>query len=379
MSTSTSPITPEVLEWGLHQDGRSASAVASALGVAPAEFDRWLTGDARPTVGQVSDLARLLSRPRAFFFLPSPPASGAVPDGFRHPPGSGHKTVSPEVLQKARRAKRVQLAVASTVADEERPAVPLATLDEPPAAAAARAREWLEVPEGITWRGGDYDALRWWKAALETSGVLVFDLQLGRGSVRGFAAWDERAPMIVLNGSGVSPAARVYTIGHELAHLLLRDATACIDPPGAALSVDTKAEQWCERFAAALLMPVRAVRSLMAEHQIEAGDASIATVKTMMTTFRVSARAAAVRLIDLGFAESSLYPAVLKVFQVKKSPAPSTAKNPPRPQLRIRQYGRGTISRVFGALPVDDALSVLRITVEDARALADEVPGVPAL
>ncbi|WGY03733.1 ImmA/IrrE family metallo-endopeptidase [Nocardioides sp. QY071] len=376
MVAKTSPITPSVLEWGLHQDGRSSSAVASAMGVDRAEFDRWLSGDARPTTGQVSDLARLLSRPRAFFFLPAPPSNGAVPDAFRHPPGSGHLTVAPEVLKEARRAKRVQLAIAATV--DSSPNVPRAAVDERPSVAAARAREWVGIPTSATWRD-DYEALRWWKAALEAVGVLVFELQLGKDSVRGFAGWDERAPMIVINSSGVTPAARIYTIGHELAHLLLREATACIEPPGTALSVDTRTETWCERFAAAFLMPAPSVRSLMRDLRVDRGGATLATVKTMMTTFRVSARAAAARLADLGFADAGLYPAVLKVFQVKSGASTRTPRNPPRHRMRLRQYGENTVTRVFNSLPPDDALSVLRLTVDDARAMADEVPGVPAL
>ena len=378
MSAKTSPISPALLEWGLHEDGRSAAAVASALGVERAVFDGWIQGTAQPTPGQVTELAEALSRPRAFFFLAHPPPTGAVPDGFRHPPGGGESTVSPATLRHARRAKRVQLAIAATVTDDQRPQVPTASRERSPAQAAAAVRTWLGVPDSVGW-SDDYEALRWWKAILETAGVLVFDLQLGGGAVRGFAGWDDRAPMIVLNNSSVSAAARIFTIGHELAHLVLREATACLEPTGSRLVIDNRTERWCEAFAAALLMPAGQVHALMRENSVDRGDATIATVKTMMATFRVSARAAAIRLDDLGYAGEGLYAAVLKVFKVGKGAASSTPKSPRRHVLRVRQYGAGTVARVLNTLPPTDALSVLRMTVEDVRALADEVDGVPVL
>jgi hypothetical protein len=43
------------------------------------------------------------------------------------------------------------------------------------------------------------------------------------------AAGDDRAPLIVANSSRVSPAARSFTLVHELAHLYLRQDAACIE------------------------------------------------------------------------------------------------------------------------------------------------------
>src|SRR5680860_478222 len=122
----TSPITPAVLTWALAEDGRSRDELAKTLKVDRPELDAWAVGDQTPTVGQVSDLANALHRARAFFFLPGAPTRGAMPDGFRHPPGATHD-VSSKVLLHARRAKRVQQAVATTVTDDEWPDVPRAT------------------------------------------------------------------------------------------------------------------------------------------------------------------------------------------------------------------------------------------------------------
>lgn len=376
MATTTSPITPSVLAWSLAQDGRTRGDIADALKPEPPELDAWVAGAALPRVGQVSDLARVLHRPRVLFFLPEPPTGNAVPHGFRHPPGSRAESVSPSVLLEARRAKRVQQAVASTVSDAERPSVPRASAQSDPTAAADAVRQWLGLGEPVRWRD-DYAALRWWRTALQAAGVLVFELALGKDELRGFAGWDDRAPMIVVNQSGVSAAARIFTIGHELAHLLLREETACLEPSGASLSINTRTERWCERFAAALVMPASSVRDLMEKDEVGLGEASVDTVKAVMLRYRVSARAAAIRLGDLGYAESGLYAAVLAIFRPGKKSA-GTPPSPPRHKARVRQYGAPTVATVLGLLPPNDALSVLRLDVDDVRKMADEVPGVPS-
>ncbi|QIG42037.1 ImmA/IrrE family metallo-endopeptidase [Nocardioides anomalus] len=264
------------------------------------------------------------------------------------------------------------------MADDERPDVPSVTrAHTSPESAARQARAWLEVPDGIQF-DGEYEALRGWRALLETAGILVFELQLGEDAVRGFAGWDDRAPMIVMNQSRVQPPVRLFTIGHELGHLMLREATACLEPSGAQLFVDTRTERWCEEFAAALLMPAAEVRGLMRAEHIGPGDAGIDQVKLIAHRFGVSNRAAALRLIDLDFARDGLYGAVLGIFKpaVRTS---GTPHNPPTHRMRVRQYGVGAVTNLLQSLPVSDALSVLRLTVDDVRKMADEVPGVPAL
>jgi hypothetical protein len=184
--------------------------------------------------------------------------------------------------------------------------------------------------------------------------------------------------LIVANLSGVSAAARSFTFAQELGHLVTRNDSACIEP------VDEPApaavERWCERFGAALLMPRVPVLALCRERGIAGGAADLDDVRAVMRQFRVSARAAALRLIDLGLATASLYGDVARVFVPKPPPSKGTPiASPPRAVARVRQFGPDTIRTVLSALPPRDALSVLAVTVDDVRKLANEVPGVPSI
>jgi Zn-dependent peptidase ImmA (M78 family) len=380
MATQTSPVKPDVLRWAVDEDGRPADALADALKVDPALLESWLRGDSAPTRGQVSDLARVLQRPRALFFLPRPPAAATLPPSFRRPPGDDEREVSATARRKVRQARRVQHAMAWARREDPPIDLPLASLDDDPEQSAARARDWLGITDAEQTRWSDeYVALRAWREALEDRGVLVFVLEIGRDDVRGFSAWDDHAPLIVANLSGVSAAARSFTLGHELGHLATRKDSACIEPVEEAIS-DTTVERWCERFGAALLMPRPALLDLAGERSIRRGTADLDDVRALMRRFRVSARAAALRLIDLGFATPKLYGEVARVFVPKPPPPKGTPiARPPRAVARVREYGPETVRTVLEALPPRDALSILRVTVDDVRRISSEVPGVASL
>ena len=380
MAAVASPVSPAVLAWVINEDGRQLLEVAEALKVDVDLLEGWLAGDSSPTRGQVSDLARVLRRPRAMFFLPRPPDDASLPSSFRHPPGVA-RTVSAKVRSVVRQSRHVQQAVAWARRDEEpvdMPSVSMSATD--PAEAAAVARAWLGVSNQaqLSW-SDDRAALSGWRAALEARGVLVFTIQIGKDEVRGFSAWDDRAPLVAANTSGVTPAARSYTLAHELGHLVCRRDATCLDPDaddGVLGAADV--ERWCERFAAAFLMPADLIQGIAAKRGIGPDSAGIEDVKQVMRRCRVSARAAAARLIDLGLAPRSLYPVVLRTF-VPKANDKGTPTSPPRPVARLRTYGPRTINTLFHALPTRDAMNVLRVNVEDARKLADEVPGLRVL
>lgn len=256
--------------------------------------------------------------------------------------------------------------------------VPRHALPTNAAQAGAAVRTWLDISddEQASWRD-DRAALRSWRSALEDRGVLVFIVELGRDEVRGFSAWDDRAPLIVANLSGVTPAARSFTIAHELGHLVAREDATCIEPHSEE-TLEVNLERWCERFGAALLMPEAAVHRFVTQHRVMAAAADLDTVKAAIRAFRVSARAAALRLIDLGYAKQTLYRDVLRVFVPASSPRPTESfARPSRAVARVREYGPRTIETILRELPPRDALATLRLTVGDVRRIANEAPGVP--
>lgn len=378
MAATPSPVTASVLSWAVDEDGRDLRTLSEALDVDLDTLDSWVAGEAKPTSGQVTTMAKILKRPRALFFLPRPPASATLPASFRHPPGD-ERVVTAEARRKVRQARRVQQAMSWALRDEPAVEVPQFVVTASPDEAGDQARAWLGISDADQgdW-STDYDALYAWRTALEERQILVFALKIGHDDVRGFSAWDERAPLIVTNSTGVSPTARSFTLMHELGHLMLRQDAACIEA-GPAGEVTADVERWCERFGATVLMPASTTKQWAEARGLSGASADITDVKAMMLRFRVSARASALRLITLGYAARELYAEVSRVFAPKPAPKVDRMSQPPRAELRQREFGDRVLRTVLNELPPRDALSILRMQVEDVRRLAEKVPGVPEI
>lgn len=381
---NASPVTPAVVRWALDEDGRSDVDLAEALEVDEDDLLAWVSGEARPTIGQVTKLAKVLKRPRALFFLPKAPDRAALPAYFRHPPGAA-RTVSVNARRWVRQSRQLQEAIAWILRSDPPVDMPKAALSADPEAIARDVRGWLEVVPSARW-SNDYAALATWRAALDERGVLALNLPIGKGEVRGFASWDERAPLIAVNATRVSAAARNYTIGHELGHLVTRTDAACVTDADVMPQPGTDIERWCEVFAAALLMPVETVAALARERRIGAAEATLEDVRALSARCRVTVYAAALRLRDLGLGDSSLYSRTLAAHP-PPSDEPQTAssaddeefRSSPMHVLRLREYGPRTLELVLNNLPPVDALSLLRMDVPAVRRLNENLPGADAL
>jgi Zn-dependent peptidase ImmA (M78 family) len=188
--------------------------------------------------------------------------------------------------------------------------VPRASLDDEAADVAGIVRERLDVSVesqlACQSASAAFDA---WRSAVEDLGVAVFLFQLGAESCRGFSLWDDRVPVVAIN-TAWNDEARAFTLFHELGHLITRTNSACISAPPAAVSgAWDPAERWCERFAAAVLVPEDAVRELIAARQgaRAARVTDLATVRWLAGKFRASLRAVTLRLIELNLSNWDLY------------------------------------------------------------------------
>jgi Zn-dependent peptidase ImmA (M78 family) len=113
---------------------------------------------------------------------------------------------------------------------------------------------------------------------------------------------DETAPLLAVNRRYI-PAARIFTYGHELAHLIARTGSICL----ATTFRDDRMERWCEKVAGELLLPRNPVSHFVLDGLDVRSVSSIAEVRRIAGRFNVSLRATAYRLEELGLAAPNLY------------------------------------------------------------------------
>lgn len=367
------PITPSVLAWALQESGFQRADVVARLRVEEDVLNEWLAGTSQPSLTQFRQLARVLRRPTATFLLPAPPRSTRPSVEFRHPPGEPDRAIRPDELLRIREVDRLQRAVAWLLEELGEPGADLPKVPRSAATeqAGRRGRALLAVTlDDQKAAKNASDAFRMWRSAFERIDILVLLLPMGGSAARGFSLWNARAPAIVVN-SHWNPAARTFTLFHEFAHLLTRTNSICVEDGGVRARVQHAAdlERWCEQFAAAALMPHDDLRRLLPDPSTKA---SLDTARRVATRYRVSLRAATLRLIGLGYAGWNLYKSIPPASDEKRPGGAGGGRN--RPQKRLDEYGRRT-ARIFtravraDVISAADAMRYLDVTDQNLAEL----------
>lgn len=371
------PVTPEVVAWAVREDGRQVDALAAAAKVTPDALQAWIDGQDQPSRGELTRLAEALRRPRSLFLLPKPPVSMALPTSFRHPAGNRRADVGAQARLYIRSARRIQRAVAwaERSRNSSTASLPRSDVQAPAEAVAATVRTWLSVPvaEQVAW-GSEYNALANWRAAVEDKGLLTFQFEIPGDQLRGFSAWDDYAPMVAINLVGQSPQARIFTLAHEIGHLVTRTDAACLDWVAPRRRQSSSIEGWCDDFGAALLVPRDDVTGFAARElnlRAPRAKADLAAAQKVARRYKISLSAAALRLIELGLASNSLYGEVMAVIRSRRTSSSSQrGGSERRVPKRVRQYGRRASATLIeavnaGGLSERDVADMLRVDFQE--------------
>ena len=354
MPSAPTPVNPAVVRWAREQSGLDRHEAARRLsGVDSDKLTTWESGGGKPTMAQLRGLAKLYDRTPAFFFRKDTPESDlpALPD-FRSPSGQSQDPLSFELRRQLRACLERRNTMLELV-DHTREWVPPAISDDKPAAIAKHMRKLLNVSIDDQLKAGSGHAmLKIWIHALEDQHILVFQSsQFPIEEARGLSIYNSVFPLILLNGKD-APAGRIFTLFHELGHLIKRSGALC------ALRKEPSEERWSNDFAAALLMPIEYLRN-----QIGA-SARVKDVRGLARRLKVSGHAMAIHLQRHGFLDQSVVHQVEKATtqNVQAHPPPDD-RGPPFHLVRLRDIGRKYASAVLDAYHQDN------ITLADASHL----------
>ncbi len=280
--------------------GRDGMALAARF----PHLDAWESGARQSTLRQLQQYAQATHAPIGYFFLPAPPRETLPIADFRTL-GRGLPRVSANLLDvvyacQSRQAWYRDEALLN--GDSPLPFVGSAQLGSDVSAVARRLRETLgfSVAQRAacpTWA----EALRLFITQAEQAGVMVMvsgvvmnnnTRHLDPREFRGFAMADELAPLVFINGAD-SKAAQMFTLAHELAHLWLGQSAVSNAPPSEA--ADHATEDWCNRVAAELLVPMAEFTAAL-----QPGEALADSLQRLARNFKVSTLVVLRRLFDAG-------------------------------------------------------------------------------
>ena len=354
------PISPQALSWAIAESGISKDDIEVKLKLPSGTVDSWLIEDCKPNRTQFKRLKQLLKRPAAIFFMDTPPPSTESAVSMRYAFGATSRSRSPEERVAIRNSFRVGRFVGSLWKDLGRiiADIPSASTNENPEEVADMYRtKYLDVSldEQMSWPSAA-EAFRRWRSLIESMDILVFLYPLGEDSARGFSFTTEFLPVI-----GVSTAwhasIRVYTLFHELGHLITRTDSSCIEDSGRNPTEDP-IERWCEIFATSCLMPRHDVQAFTAgqEH-----NDPVQTATWLANKLHVSRKAALLCLIENGQAQWADFRRLESGFEKKRSGAGGNVDQP-RTRQKVRQDTYGNCLAV-----VRDAHQAKLVTEADIR------------
>lgn len=264
MSNRATSLTPQMLTWAREQAGLTISDVAAYAHKDPDEVAAWESGEAWPTYHQLDELSRgLFHRPVALFFLPQPPEEAPAQQEFRTLPDFDVHNLSADTRFAIRQARAYQQSLRDLTSGKN-PCdrriwqdLRFAATDDIEQC-AHRMRDYLgvDLARQASWKSTE-QAIAEWRNAVEGVGVFVFKRSFKQREISGFCLTDDEFPIVMLNNS--MPFSRqVFTLMHELAHLLAgtnsittRDGRFVDRMQGDPQAVEVA----CNRLAAEILVP----------------------------------------------------------------------------------------------------------------------------
>ena len=232
-------MNPQIFTWARETAGLSLEQGATAIGLNDAYGKKGAerlaeieAGAGQPSRSQLSRMAKAYRRSLLVFYLSSPPRAGDRGQDFRKVRDSQRLPYDANLDALLRDVKSRQDLVCSVLEDlESDPVQFVGTADmTTPVASLARTMTdaiGFSVSEFRAAKSPE-DAFAYLRSRIESNGVFVLligDLGSHHSKIspdvfRGFAIADKRAPFAIVNDQD-APAARSFTVVHEVAHIWL--------------------------------------------------------------------------------------------------------------------------------------------------------------
>lgn len=375
-------VNPAVLVWARETAGLSVDAAATYLGQSGGIVHRWESGQEKPTVNALKRLATFYGRPLAALLL-SEPRRKLLPKDFRVVADS--EPLTKDSLFALRRATHIQHLI------DDLDGKPVNLLRLPSGtkltielaedlAARERERIGISVETQARWRD-EYHALREWRAAVEDVGVVVLQASMPIEEIRGFALAGG-SPIVCLNTSDF-PTARVFSLFHEYAHLLIGDGGICDTDAGPrSVQAQESIERFCNRFSGALLIPREALLAQpSALAPLRGSEPPPDSLFSPLTArFRVSRQVVWYRMRQLDLLSADQFDAKWAQWASRRPRGRSGegGGGMTRAERAINECGRRLIATVVAAeargdLGTPDALDLLRIRAPELSVVASAV------
>lgn len=333
-------VNTALLRWAREQSGLTIETLAKRLDVPKHIILTWEEGSKDISISQLERVSSVFKRPTAFFYLPEPPAPPSKPEDFRK---RAHQETRPSApVQLAfRKAQGIQksgneLLFSPRASDSI--LLPRVAITDDPETIAQALGKLLGVTFEDQLATKDTGAfLVDLKQRLETPRLFVLQLPMPPDEVRAFSIWSEELPSVIVLNSKDALSARLFSLIHEVSHLMLRSGGICdiheTDPDAA------KHEVFCNAVAGSFLLPSSGFISFVHQLGAEPETWADSDFKAAAAKLKVSRDALLRRLLTLKQVSKDFYDATAERWAGEVFTGKTMGRSTPASRV-VSQVGR---------------------------------------
>ncbi|KUK49757.1 MAG: Putative Zn peptidase [Parcubacteria bacterium 33_209] len=341
-------INPEIIKWARESSGFSIEEIAKKIKTTKENYKKIERGIKSPTFKQLDLLANYFKRPVAIFFLPRPPEEPSFASSFRILPKT-EQEFSKELKLAIRKTRYYQSIANSLWKDlgmATNSAIIKRTLNDNPIEIAKKERGEIGISaeEQYKWQNS-YIAFNFWRECIELKNILVFQFKFPIKDARGYSLMDKEPPVIAINSSD-NILARIFTLFHEYAHIIL--GITEIYSGEEEINLDKEVENWCDRFASEFLLPEENFKRDN-EIYIKTRKLSSEIIDNLSKKFKVSKKAVLTRLRTLDLIGYDVYRRELETLQKQYIEVPKKGGFISPSKKCLQEKGKKFISSVLQA------------------------------
>lgn len=305
-------VTPEVLRWARDLDKITVEEIAGKLKVDAAKIEAWEDGSKYPTLLQAKSLAKQYRVPFAYFYLPDTPQKTKRLDkvDYRTFGNLGAVEMSRELRWFLRDIEERRDAMIGFYAEEDLEATPFTlalSTNTPEEKVAEKIRELVSLTSKIqTKLRRPEKALIYCISQLEKQDFLVFQsAKIQPNEMRGLSVAYDTFPIIGLNRKD-APSARLFTLFHELVHIVTRTSGICNDM-NQDTAIANQIELSCNKIAGIALVPTAELKKNKTIASIQQYGLDDIYVSSIARDFAVSREVVLHRLWDIQIISKTQY------------------------------------------------------------------------
>ncbi len=345
-------VNPKVLVWARESIALSKNKASEKIGISSQLLSKIESGEKSLSLDEIKLFSKKYKRSIATLLLDEPPAEKPFPKDRRTVDSKNVNIFHEKTILAVRKARALASSLLELGHELELKNVKFSihsSIQESPKLVAFKIRERLNLAEIRAAQHDVKKAFEFYIEKVESLGVAVFQFSLSaEDGVRGFSITDDVVPIIGIKRGGEAASAKIFTLFHELGHLVLNEGGLCDLHGGTEIQI----EKWCNAFAAAVLMPPD---ELLKHNKVNENigrknqEWSKSDLVAIGESFHVGPLAILRSLLEIGLTSSEFYKAAHEKWN---KPAFGRAKKPEGqniPKQTIQEKGRTYVWRAFEA------------------------------